>query len=178
MAIHHNQSTHSLLVEKFVRELRQASELGEVLDLACGSGRNGLYLARQGISVVFADQNQEQLNQIEDIIQAEQLSARTWLVDLETGSPLADKCFGAVIVFRYLHRPLFQAIKTSTASSGLVIYETFNQGQKVYGRPRNPDFLLRENELQEEFEGWKILHQFEGITSAPQSSISQIVACR
>lgn len=178
MAIHGEQVAHSALVEKFSNELIQASKQGEILDLACGSGRNGLYLARQGLPVVFADQDGEKLSQIEQIIQAEQLPAKTWLVDLENGTPLADKTFGAVMVFRYLHRPLFEAIKASITCSGVVVYETFNVGQRAYGRPRNPDFLLQENELMEEFAGWQILHQFEGVIREPESSISQIVACR
>lgn len=178
MTIDNEQGAHSVLVERFVNEVKQASKQGAVLDLACGSGRNGLYLARLGIPVVFADQDEDKLSEIEQIIQAEQLPAKTWLVDFETGAPLAGKTFGAVIVFRYLHRPLFEALKSSTVSSGVVIYETFNLGQRAYGRPHNPDFLLRENELLEQFEGWQILHQFEGVIREPESSISQIVACR
>ncbi|RWX57576.1 methyltransferase domain-containing protein [Photobacterium chitinilyticum] len=169
---------HSMLVERFLSELKQASTQGAILDLACGSGRNGLYLARQGIPVVFADQDSEKLSQIEQAIQDEQLAARTWLVDFETGQPLAGRQFGAIMVFRYLHRPLFEAIKASIAYSGLVIYETFNIGQRAYGRPHNPDFLLQDNELVDEFGDWQILHQFEGVVSQPNSSISQIVVRR
>jgi len=172
------KSTHSTLVERFLSELKLASMQGAILDLACGSGRNGLYLARLGIPVVFADQDSEKLSQIEQTIQDEQLAATTWLVDLETGQPLAGRDFGAIIVFRYLHRPLFEAIKASIVYSGLVIYETFNIGQRAYGRPHNPDFLLQENELVAEFGDWQILHQFEGVISQPNSSISQIVVRR
>ncbi|OLQ81397.1 SAM-dependent methyltransferase [Photobacterium proteolyticum] len=156
--------------------MKLASQYGAVLDLACGSGRNGLYLARKGLPVVFADQDQEKLARLDEIISKEQLDAKTWLVDLETGHPLEGKQFGAIIVFRYLYRPLFAAIRDSIVPSGLIVYETFNVGQRAYGRPHNPDFLLRENELATEFRNWQVLHQFEGVVSKPQSAISQLVA--
>lgn len=178
MSIDCEHAVHSELIERYVDELKQASMLGPVLDLACGSGRNGLYLARKGIPVVFADRDRDKLKQIGQIIEAEQLPAEIWQVDLETGEPLAGKQFGAILVFRYLHRPLFKALKASIVRSGFVIYETFNLGQRAYGSPRNPDFLLRENELVEEFAGWHILHQFERVGNEHLSSISQIVACR
>ena len=176
MTMDNEHQDHSALVEKFVRELKLASQYGAVLDLACGSGRNGLYLARKGIPVVFADQDEEKLARIDQIICEEQLDAKTWHVDLETGQPLAGKKFGAIVVFRYLYRPLFPAIKTSIVPSGLLIYETFNIAQRAYGRPRNPDFLLNDNELATEFGAWQILHQFEGVVAQPQSAISQLVA--
>ncbi|MDX1303630.1 hypothetical protein [Photobacterium sp.] len=178
MVIRCVKSGHSALVERFLTELKQASKQGSVLDLACGSGRNGLYLARLGIPVVFADHDADKLSQIDSIIQTEKLPAKTWLVDLEAGEPLVDTMFGAIIVFRYLHRPLFKGIKASIADKGLVIYETFNEVQRAYGRPHNPHFLLRENELVEQFDGWQIIHQFEGTVPEPECSISQIVALR
>ena len=178
MVIRCVQPVHSALVERFLTELKQASKQGAVLDLACGNGRNGLYLARLGIPVVFADHDTDKLSQIDSIIQAEKLPAKTWLIDLEAGEPVVDQMFGAIIVFRYLYRPLFKVIKASIVDSGLVIYETFNQGQRAYGRPHNPHFLLRENELVELFDDWQIIHQFEGVVAESECSISQVVALR
>jgi hypothetical protein len=68
--------------------------------------------------------------------------------DLESAPwPYANQKFDAVVVCRYLHRPLLPILATSLAAHGVLIYETFMQGHEVYGQPQNPDFLLNSNEL-------------------------------
>lgn len=152
-----------------------------VLDLACGSGRNGLYLLDLGLSVVFADRQQSQLDEIASQCESNK-RARIWAVDLEQpeGNPLAGRFFAAILVFRYLYRPLMKAIRESIQPGGLIVYETFTTEQPNYGRPSNPDFLLQPGELQETFAGWELLHSFEGIsvceTSGREQAIAQIVA--
>jgi tellurite methyltransferase len=179
MNVYKINSAHSSLLQTYVKELTVASKHGPILDLACGSGRNGLYLARLGLPVIFADQDAEKLQNIEHIIKEEKLTSTTWLVDLESGDAhLVDNQYGAIIVFRYLHRPLFNSLKRSVKPSGVVIYETFNEAQRKFGRPRNPNFLLQENELIDIFSDWHILHQFDGEVGEPISSISQVVVQR
>ena len=56
-------------------------------------------------------------------------------------------CFAGVVVANYLHRPLFPRLLDALAPSGVLIYETFAAGNERFGRPSNPDFLLREGEL-------------------------------
>ena len=69
--------------------------------------------------------------------------------DLETGSPppFSGNRFEGVLVTNYLHRPLFRALVEAVAPGGILIYETFAVGNEVFGRPKNPDFLLRHGEL-------------------------------
>ena len=69
--------------------------------------------------------------------------------DLEGGSPwpLLGRVFDAVIVTNYLHRPLLPDIVAAVAPRGILIYETFAAGQGRFGKPSNPDFLLRPGEL-------------------------------
>ncbi len=168
---------HSPLLEQHLDTLRRASLTNPVLDLACGGGRNGLFLARNGIKVLFADRDPESLAKIDQIIEEESLNASTWLVDFEIeGDPLAGKQFGAVIVFRYLHRPLFVSIKRAIEPDGMIIYETFNVEQRDFGRPKRAEFLLEKGELTKYFLDWQTLHTFEGIVQQPISAISQLVA--
>ena len=47
----------------------------------------------------------------------------------------------------YLHRPLFAHLRAALAPDGVLLYETFAAGNEAYGRPANPDFLLRRDEL-------------------------------
>ena len=151
-----------------------------VLDLACGSGRNGLVLAEQRIPVVFADRSSADLNAIEQQLTESDLPGRTWQVDLEQPgvNPLAGKHFSAVLVFNYLHRPLIPALRDAVIPGGLVIYETFTVQQPRFGRPKNPDFLLQPGELKAIFQGWDIVHNFEGIALNPDRAVAHIVALK
>lgn len=148
-----------------------------VLDLACGTGRNGLLLAKHGIPVVFADRSATALEIVKQHLDAEALPGHIWQVDLEQPgiNPLSGQRFSAIIVFRYLHRPLFPALLNAVKPGGLVIYETFTIDNLRYGRPNNPDFLLRTGELESIFHNWQIIHHFEGILHKPDRAVAQVV---
>ena len=63
-------------------------------------------------------------------------------------APLPGRTFGGVVVTNYLHRPLLENLVAAVAPGGVLIYETFAEGNEALGgRPRNPDFLLRHGEL-------------------------------
>ncbi|MBI3526515.1 MAG: methyltransferase domain-containing protein [Betaproteobacteria bacterium] len=116
---------------------------GEVLDLACGSGRHTRFLASLGFRVCSVDRDPQALGTLTDIT-----GVTVRQVDLENGPwPLADLQFDGVIVTNYLHRPLFPRILDALAPTGLLVYETFAAGNERFGKPSNPDFLLRPGEL-------------------------------
>lgn len=149
-----------------------------VLDLACGTGQNGLTLARRGIEVVFADKSASALDVAKQRLVKDALPGHIWQVDLEqpNTNPLCGQSFSAIIGFRYLHRPLFPAIKAAIEPGGLVIYETFTTENRHFGRPNNPDFLLQPGELRTIFQDWQILFYFEGVLQNPDRAVAQIVA--
>jgi len=157
--------------------IQRAGRDGPVLDLACGDGRNGIYLVRQGLAVTFADRDSTRLAAIAGELQDDAL-ATFWTVDLEApGShPLVGRTFAAILVFRYLHRPLMGSIKAAVQPGGLVVYETFTVDQPRFGRPTNPDFLLRPGELEATFADWDICHHFEGVTRSESSGQEQAIA--
>jgi hypothetical protein len=105
-------------------------------------------------------------------------------VDFERAdvNPFGERKFGGIMVFRYLHRPLMESIKQAVALGGIVIYETFSVDQARIGRPTNPDYLLRHNELRDLFSNWNILYSYEGVeeqdNTANTRAISQIVALK
>jgi len=159
-----------------------------ILDLACGQGRNGLCLLEGGHDVVFADRNLESLAYIKkslrhELYQESKEYASFWHVDFEQASfnQLAEKQYSAIVVFRYLHRALFEQIKQAIIPGGLIVYETFTAEQAKFGKPSNPDFLLKENELKTYFSDWKILHYFEGVVTSKNNNsqaIAQIIAIK
>ncbi|RJG06457.1 class I SAM-dependent methyltransferase [Noviherbaspirillum cavernae] len=120
---------------------------GEVLDLACGSGRHARFLAARGYRVLAVDRDSAALER------AAADGVRTLPVDLEDDSngsaswPFEADRFNGIVVTNYLHRPLLPRILYSLAPGGILIYETFTCGNERYGKPSNPDFLLTHGEL-------------------------------
>ncbi|WP_440875512.1 methyltransferase domain-containing protein [Thalassotalea sp. PLHSN55] len=150
-----------------------------VLDLACGMGRNGQYMLSQGFACQFADRNNDAIQAIKaSLTPAEQLNASFWLVDFEQAdfTELAQQRYSAIIVFRYLHRALFQQIKQAIIPGGTLVYETFTEQHPQYGRPTNPHFLLKKDELRQLFADWQIQHYFEGTTISETGGNSQAIA--
>ena len=116
---------------------------GKVLDMAAGSGRNARWLADRGWQVVAVDRDEAALAGLQG-----HSRITTQVCDLENGTwPYHGDEFDGIVVCRYLHRPLFPLLVESLAHDGVLIYETFMQGHEAYGRPTNPDFLLRPNEV-------------------------------
>lgn len=152
---------------------------GPVLDLACGDGHNGLFLAARGLPVVLLDRSEEALAPARRLAEGAGLQPAFRAVDLEEGpdDPLPCEVYGAVLVFRYLHRPLFPHIRRAVRGSGLLVYETFTVDQPRFGRPRNPAFLLEPGELSGWFRDWEILHAFEGVLDHPPRAVARLV-CR
>ncbi|HYQ48081.1 MAG TPA: methyltransferase domain-containing protein [Thermodesulfovibrionales bacterium] len=150
-----------------------------ILDLACGDGHNGIFLVRKGFQVVFADRSEEALERVKKWAETENRTVTVWRIDLEAGcsDPLSGRTFSAILVFRYLHRPLIPAIRDALASGGLLFYETFTEQQTRFGKPANPDHLLKPGELRSWFHDWEILHTFEGIVNQPPKAVAQLV-CR
>ena len=159
---------------------QKAARLGPVIDLACGRGHNGIFLAGKGIPVILIDRSEKRLEQ------ARQLARRTGgeidirRIDLEqTGvNPLKGLAPGGILVFRYLHRPLIPAIRKCIQPEGILMYETFTRDQQRFGRPGNPDHLLEPQELNRWFRDWQILHYFEGFKRDPSRSVAQVVCCK
>ncbi|WP_233411518.1 class I SAM-dependent methyltransferase [Paraburkholderia kururiensis] len=117
---------------------------GPVLDVACGSGRHARWFASRGHPVLAIDRDAAALAALRD-----EAGIVTVQADIESGPwPLDDgRKFAAVIVTNYLHRPLFARLLDSLAPGGVLLYETFAQGNETVGKPSNPAFLLAPGEL-------------------------------
>ncbi|HXF68082.1 MAG TPA: methyltransferase domain-containing protein [Burkholderiales bacterium] len=122
---------------------------GRVLDIACGHGRHARFFAARGHPVEAVDRDPDKLAALADV---PGVTARC--ADLEGGPwPYAGERFAGIVVVNYLHRPLFPHLLAALAPEGALIYETFALGTEKFGRPSNPDFLLRPGELLEVVRG-------------------------
>lgn len=146
-----------------------------VLDVACGAGRHSLLFSQAGHQVTAVDINLAALR-------GEPGAAHMNLIeaDIESGLwPFHGQQFDGVIVTNYLWRPIMPIIADSVRSGGLLFYETFMRGNEEYGRPANPDFLLKPDELRHLFEkDFRILEFEQGLRTGEKPAMKQSVIAR
>src|SRR5262249_38846293 len=112
--------------------------------VACGHGRHVRRLRQRGHGVVAVDRDVAAVT----ALAAGDPGIEVVAADLEGGPwPLPGRAFAGVVVSNYLWRPLLPRLVDAVAPGGVLLYETFAVGHERYGRPRNPEFLLRAREL-------------------------------
>lgn len=154
--------------------LRGIRARGHLLDLAAGRGRHARLALAAKFEVTAVDRDVSGLNDLKanpniNIIEA----------DLETGQtpPFLDHAFQGVIVTNYLWRPVFDDIMSVLSDDGVLIYETFGHGHARYGKPSNPDFLLKAGELCDIISGKLQIVAYEHITMRnPEKIVSRVCA--
>jgi len=144
---------------------------GAVLDVASGAGRHARWFAQHGHPVTAIDRDAAALATLRDEPRITTLAA-----DLEGAPwPLPDDArFAAVVVTNYLHRPLLPRLAGLLASGGVLIYETFAQGNETVGKPSNPAFLLAPGELLATFAPMlRVIAYQDGFLSEPRPAFVQ-----
>lgn len=154
--------------------LLETRALGRTLDLACGRGRHALAAARDGLDVLAVDRNAESLATLRRTAAQPVASGtiETRCLDLEGETPpdLGPERFGAILVFRYLHRPRTDWLARQLAPGGLLAYETFTTDQRALGwGPKQDAFLLTPQELPTLFPTLETLEFEEGPSQDPKS---------
>ncbi len=166
----HGTAEPSSWVRRWADRVPQA---GTVLDVACGHGRHARFFAARGCRVHAVDRDEAAIAALSAVPGIVPVCA-----DLESGPwPFAGERFEAVVVANYLHRPLMPLLLDAVAPGGVLIYETFAAGHERYGRPRNPDHLLRPGELLEGVRGWLRVLAYEDVDTG-DACIQRICAAR
>jgi SAM-dependent methyltransferase len=157
-----------------LRFLPLAKPGGTALDVASGSGRHSQLLLQQGMTVTAIDREPERQPDAQHLAKI--------AADLETdaGWPLGGQRFDLVVVTNYLHRPILAGIVGAVAPGGLLLYETFAAGNERFGKPSNPDFLLRPGELKAAAlaGGLEVIAYEEVELGAPRPAVVQRIAAR
>ena len=141
-----------------------------MLDLACGSGRHVRWLVEQGFAVTAVDRDAVALQPLRAI-------AQVVVADLEGAPwPLPGARFDALVVTNYLWRPLWPALLAALADGGVLLYETFADGNQSVGKPSRTDFLLRHGELLDVARTLRIVAYEDGFLDAPPRYVQRIAA--
>ena len=147
-----------------------------MLDVACGGGRHTRHFQALGHPVTAVDID---LGRMRDL--AQQPDIELVEADLEAGPwPFWGRTFAAVVVTNYLWRPLFPALMAAIETGGLLLYETFAEGNARFGRPTCPAHLLAPGELLECLRGTLQVIAYEhGIVDDPRpAAIQRAVALK
>lgn len=141
-----------------------------MLDLACGHGRHARHLAGFGYQVEAVDRDSAALATLADVA-----GVTTRCADLEASPwPYAAGQFDGIVVANYLHRPRVADLLLALRPGGVLIYETFALGNEKFGRPSNPEFLLRPDELLQWVQGrLRVLAFEQGLVEWPKPAVIQ-----
>ncbi len=155
-----------------------AGSVQPVLDVACGSGRNALWLAAAGLRVVGVDRSAGAVERARATARRRGLAtARFRVRDVEAAGPPAGP-WGAVVVCRYLHRPLLPRLAEALRPGGWLVYRTHlaHPLRAPDARPRRSAFLLASGELLRAFGGLEVLRYEEA--AGPDGAWAGLVARR
>jgi SAM-dependent methyltransferase len=144
-----------------------------ILDIAAGKGRHTEFFAGRGHRVTAIDRDVSALTASEaiEVIAADLEGDAPW--------PLTGRRFGAVVVTNYLHRPLFPVLLEALQPGGVLLYETFMEGNERFGKPSRPEFLLKDGELLDVVRGRFSVTAYEArMISQPKMAMVQRIAAR
>jgi SAM-dependent methyltransferase len=170
--------------EWLVRNQHLLPTAARALDVACGGGRNALWLAAHGFETTAIDRDPVAIDALAVRARTKRLPLTALAMDLEAaGVTMGLSVYDVVVVVHYLHRPLFPALLAALRPGGVLVYETFTVAQAARGRPTNPAFLLEPGELARLVSPLEILAAREGdyegrmvssvVARAPLDAVSQ-----
>ncbi len=168
---------HDLLAEAVELAQRAWGTLEDfsAIDIACGTGRDAVYLGLRGLKVEAWDILPDALDRCRDLAKRHCVSIDTRCADVECDETLQAGRYDLVACFNYLHRPLMPSLAAAVRPGGLVVYETFVHPQReLFGKPRRDKHLLRPGELPGFFQGWTLLVSREGLVSPRRHAASLI----
>ena len=148
-----------------------------VLDVACGGGRHLHWFAERGhpVTGVDIDTNAASAMVPKARLVTADIENDPWPLNDAAGNP---EPFGAIVVTNYLWRPLLPTLLASLDDGGVLLYETFAQGNETVGRPARPDFLLKPGELLQVCAGLQVVAYENGYLEHPARFVQRIAAVR
>ncbi|MDR4505013.1 MAG: methyltransferase domain-containing protein [Candidatus Scalindua sp.] len=162
----------------FLKENIHVLTKGKALVLAMGEGRNALFLASNGFDVDGCDVSDVAVGKCKVLAQENNIKINAFVADLEEYEIPAGK-YDLITCIYYTQRDLIPQIKAGLKKGGMVLFETYSIDQLNYGDdapgPKNPEYLLKHNELLKLFGDFHILYYREGEV-APKKTVARLIA--
>ncbi|MCP5003584.1 MAG: methyltransferase domain-containing protein [Planctomycetes bacterium] len=151
---------------------------GRALVLAMGEGRNALFLARNGFDVDGCDVSDVAVDKCRLFARENNIKINAFAADLEEYK-IPTEQYDLITCIYYTQRDLIPQIKAGLRKGGMVLFETYSIDQLSYGEnapgPKNPEYLMKHNELLELFSDFHILYYKEG-EIAEKKSVASLIA--
>lgn len=148
------------------------------LDIACGAGRDAVFLAEQGLHVTAWDILSDAVTRCTDLARRTGVRLAASVRDVTIAGAIPPGAFDAVCCFNFLHRTLMPALAEAVRPGGFVCYETFVDPQRErFGKPARPERVLRPGELASFFNSWRVIVSREGLVS-PRRIAASLIAQR
>lgn len=169
---------------EFLRSHIDALPKGKALCLAAGEGRNAVYLAQQGYEVTAMDASQKGLEKAATLALQRGVTINTEVGDLQGGYEMGIEKYDLITNFYYHDTSMLSAVMRALKPGGVFILQNFSSEQLETNRfgPKNPDYLVKPNELLDYFAGHRIIYYEdtiinldEGMHQGPGAVIRMIV---
>jgi 2-polyprenyl-3-methyl-5-hydroxy-6-metoxy-1,4-benzoquinol methylase len=169
--------SHNRKASQFLIDNINLLPKGRVLDVAMGQGRNSIYLAEMGFQVEGIDISPDAVKKTLEVAKRQNVKVKARAEDLENDYNIKKAQYNVIICFNYLQRSLFPKLIAGLRKGGVIVYETFIVDQAQFGKPTNPDYLLKHNELLRYFSDFRCLRYHEGIVEN-RKAVAGIIAVK
>ena len=140
---------------------------GIALDVAAGTGRNSIALARSGFRVVAADFSLAGLRALAEIARRDHLMISPVVADLEQTFPFHPNSFDVILNVNYLDRQLVPHLKSALRPGGALLFDTFLVDEAGHGHLRDARFTLGHYELRAMLADMELVRYREGLVVYP-----------
>lgn len=141
--------------------------VGRALDVACGSGRNALWLCARGNQVVAVDISEVALERLRSARRPEGAPLDTFAFDLDRGFPDLAGEFDLIIKMRYLNLPLLPQLTGRLAKGGVLVCEVLLQTNEPGAGPSSRQFRVAPGVLLAGIRGLEVMYYDEGVVIDP-----------
>jgi SAM-dependent methyltransferase len=118
---------------------------GNALDIACGNGRNSIFLAAKGFVVDAVDISTVATSRLE----GRHPNITVICADLDAWD-IPHNRYDLIVNVRFLDRRLFPLIRKGLRTGGVLIFESFMDGEA-------DDYCLKQNELLQAFRSFRTI---------------------
>ena len=151
----------------FLKQKIDRLKKGKVLVLAMGEGRNAVYLAQNGFDVTGVDISDVAIEKCNKLAEERNTMVNAVVADL-TDYDMGEGQFDLITKFYYYEPSIFPQVIEALKPGGVFILEQFSIDHLKYREtsgfgPRNPDYLIKPNELLEHFKSLRILYYEDAV---------------
>lgn len=115
----------------------------KALEIACGAGRNSIFLAKQDFKVIALDISEVAL---ETLNKKKIANINTKIVDLDNFTPELNT-YDLIVMTNFLDRDIIPSLKEALKKDGILFIETYMEDEENEKPNANPAFLLKKDEL-------------------------------